>query len=73
MVLKVIQRHCRGLLAALFLAFSAGAALAQAGAIYTATGIDVDAGIAIGQAIAGIGFAGLLRRAGYGILRGDGL
>ncbi len=36
-------------------------------------GIDVHAGFAIGQAIAGIGFAGLQRLAGYGILRGDGL
>ncbi len=42
MVLKVIRRHCRGLLAALILAVSPGAAWAQAGAIYTATGIDVD-------------------------------
>ena len=47
---------------------------------YFATGkLDVGAaraiiaGIAIGQAIAGIGFAGLLRRAGYGFLPGDGL
>jgi hypothetical protein len=37
------------------------------------SGIDVDAGIAIGQAIAGVGFAGLLRWAGYGFLPGDGL
>ena len=42
MVLTIIRRHGRGLLAALFLALSAGSALAQQGAIYTATGIDVD-------------------------------
>jgi len=42
MVLTIIQRHCRGLLAALLLVLSAGAAWAQAGQVYTATGIDVD-------------------------------
>ncbi|MGH6891112.1 MAG: DUF2066 domain-containing protein [Dongiaceae bacterium] len=46
MVLKVIRRHGGGLLAALFmtLAFSffGSAAWAQAGAFYTAAGIDVD-------------------------------
>jgi hypothetical protein len=42
MVLTIIRRHCRRLLAALFLALAAGSAFAQQGAIYTATGIDVD-------------------------------
>lgn len=46
MVLKVIRRRCRGLLATLFLTLApslfGGAAWPQAGAIYTATGIDVD-------------------------------
>ncbi len=46
MVLKVIRRHCRGLLAALVLAVSPGffgaVAWAQTGSVYTATGIDVD-------------------------------
>ena len=46
MVLKVIRRHCRGLLAALVLAvmpgFFGAAAWAQTGSVYTATGIDVD-------------------------------
>jgi hypothetical protein len=37
-----IWRHCRGLLTAVILGFSAASAWAQAGAIYTATGIDVD-------------------------------
>jgi Uncharacterized protein conserved in bacteria (DUF2066) len=45
MELKVIRRHCRGLLAAIVLVFPtclSGAAWAQMGAVYTATGIDVD-------------------------------
>jgi len=42
MELTNIRRHCRGLLAMLLLLLSAGAAWAQAGTVYTATGIDVD-------------------------------
>jgi hypothetical protein len=42
MALTIIQRHCRGLLAVLLLLLFAGAAWAQAGQVYTATGIDVD-------------------------------
>jgi Uncharacterized protein conserved in bacteria (DUF2066) len=42
MELKIIWRHCRGLLAMLLLVLSAGSAWAQAGQVYTATGIDVD-------------------------------
>ncbi len=42
MELTIIRRHCRGLLMVLLLAISAGAAWAQAGQIYTASGIDVD-------------------------------
>ena len=46
MAFKVFRRHCRGLLLAAVLAgspaLSAGSAWAQAGAVYTATGIDVD-------------------------------
>jgi hypothetical protein len=42
MELTNIRRHCRGLLALLLLLLSAGAAWAQAGTVYTATGIDVD-------------------------------
>ncbi len=38
----VFRRLCRGLLMVAFLAASASAAWAQAGAVYTATGIDVD-------------------------------
>jgi Uncharacterized protein conserved in bacteria (DUF2066) len=42
MELTILRRHCRGLLALLLLLLSAGAAWAQAGQVYTATGIDVD-------------------------------
>lgn len=42
MELTIIRRHCRGLLAMLLILLSASAAWAQAGTIYTATGIDVD-------------------------------
>ncbi len=42
MELTILRRHCRGLLTMLLLLFPAGAALAQAGQVYTATGIDVD-------------------------------
>jgi hypothetical protein len=42
MELTILRRHCRGLLALLVLLLSAGAAWAQAGQVYTATGIDVD-------------------------------
>ncbi|WP_119302713.1 DUF2066 domain-containing protein [Dongia deserti] len=42
MALTIIRRHCRVLLAVLLLVLSAGAAWAQAGQVYTATGIDVD-------------------------------
>ncbi|HEY1384892.1 MAG TPA: DUF2066 domain-containing protein [Dongiaceae bacterium] len=42
MELTNIRRRCRGLLALLLLLLSAGAAWAQAGTVYTATGIDVD-------------------------------
>ncbi|HET6621935.1 MAG TPA: DUF2066 domain-containing protein [Dongiaceae bacterium] len=42
MALTIVRRHCRGLLAALLLALCAGSASAQAGQVYTATGIDVD-------------------------------
>lgn len=42
MELAIIRRHCRGLLAILLLVFCVGAAWAQSGQIYTATGIDVD-------------------------------
>src|SRR5690349_11441340 len=42
MAFKVFRRLCRGLLMAMVLAFSGSAAWAQAGAVYTATGIDVD-------------------------------
>ncbi|HET6160446.1 MAG TPA: DUF2066 domain-containing protein [Dongiaceae bacterium] len=42
MELTIIRRHCRGLLAMLLLVLSAGIAWAQAGQVYTATGIDVD-------------------------------
>ena len=42
MELRIIRRHCRGLLALLLLVLSASAAWAQAGTVYTATGIDVD-------------------------------
>ncbi|HEV8391644.1 MAG TPA: hypothetical protein VGQ35_17470, partial [Dongiaceae bacterium] len=42
MELRNIRRHCRGLLALLLLLLSAGTAWAQAGNVYTATGIDVD-------------------------------
>jgi hypothetical protein len=42
MELTIIRRHCRGLLAMLLLLLSASAAWAQAGTVYTATGIDVD-------------------------------
>lgn len=37
-----IWRHCRGLLTAVILGLSAASAWAQSGAVYTATGIDVD-------------------------------
>ncbi|MEZ5829759.1 MAG: DUF2066 domain-containing protein [Dongiaceae bacterium] len=42
MELTIIRRHCRGLLAVLLLMLSASTAWAQAGQVYTATGIDVD-------------------------------
>lgn len=42
MAFKVFRRLCRGLLMGVVLGLSAGAAWAQAGAVYTATGIDVD-------------------------------
>lgn len=42
MALKVFRRLCRGLLMGAVLGLSGGAAWAQAGAVYTATGIDVD-------------------------------
>jgi hypothetical protein len=42
MELTIIRRHCRGLLTVLLLLVSTAAAWAQAGQIYTATGIDVD-------------------------------
>jgi len=42
MELTIIRRHCRGLLAMLLFMLSANVAWAQAGAVYTATGIDVD-------------------------------
>ena len=42
MALTIIRRHCRGLLALLLLTLCAGPAWAQAGQVYTATGIDVD-------------------------------
>jgi len=42
MELTIIRRRCRGLLAMLLLMLSANVAWAQAGAVYTATGIDVD-------------------------------
>src|SRR5215510_5952014 len=42
MELRFIRRHCRGLLALLLLVLSASAAWAQAGTVYTASGIDVD-------------------------------
>lgn len=38
----VFRRLCRGLLTAAFMTLSGAAAWAQAGAVYTATGIDVD-------------------------------
>jgi hypothetical protein len=42
MAFKVFRRLCRGLLMVAFLGLSGSAAWAQAGAVYTATGIDVD-------------------------------
>ena len=42
MELTYIRRHCRGLLAVLFVVLSTGVAWAQAGQVYTASGIDVD-------------------------------
>lgn len=42
MAFTVSRRLCRGLLMTLILALPAGTAWAQAGALYTATGIDVD-------------------------------
>jgi hypothetical protein len=42
MALTIIRRHCRGLLATVLLVLCASSASAQAGQVYTATGIDVD-------------------------------
>jgi hypothetical protein len=42
MAFTVFRRLCRGLLMTLILGLPAGAAWAQAGAVYTATGIEVD-------------------------------